>query len=114
MHRIRPFTEPLAAVDGWCKAKHRVVQASKPHPKSERSIIMANNDNITYEITRHCGVIAEEKNEWRRELNLVAWNGNPPKFDIRSWSPDHSRMTRGITLSYEEAAKVSELLAATL
>lgn len=68
-------------------------------------------DNITYEITRHIGVISKEKNDWQRELNLVAWNGNPAKYDIRTWSPDHDRMTRGITLSSEEAAKVAELLA---
>ena len=22
------------------------------------------------------------------QLNMVSWNGNPPKYDIRDWSPD--------------------------
>lgn len=69
---------------------------------------MANN--ITVDITRRIGVIATEKNEWTKELNLVSWNGAEPKFDIRSWSPDHERMTRGITLTHDEAAKIAELL----
>lgn len=70
---------------------------------------MANND-ITYEINRHIGVISTERSGWNRELNIVSWNGGEPKFDIRSWSADHTRMTRGITLTYEEAASLTSLL----
>ena len=81
---------------------------------------MAINTNgrneVTFEITRHCGVIEENpKTGWRRELNLVAWNGAAePKFDVREWSPDHAKMNRGITLTYPQAAKLAELLAAAI
>lgn len=75
---------------------------------------MATSDNITYEITRHCGVISTERNGWTRELNIVVWNGGEPKYDIRSWSEDHSRMTRGITLTNEEAANLARLLNAAI
>ena len=40
---------------------------------------------------------------WAKELNLVSWGGNQPKFDIREWSPDHTKMSKGITLSNVEA-----------
>lgn len=70
--------------------------------------------DITVEITRHCGIITTEKNGWTRELNVVAWNGGKPKFDIRSWNEDHTRMTRGITLTYEEAANLASLLKAAV
>lgn len=73
---------------------------------------MANE--ITYEITRHCGVIATEKSGWTRELNIVAWNGGEPKYDIRSWNEDHTRMTRGITLTCEEAASLAKILNAAI
>lgn len=74
---------------------------------------MANND-ITYDIKRHCGIISTEKSGWTRELNIVSWNGADPKFDIRSWNADHTRMTRGITLTYEESTQLASLLGAAI
>ena len=37
-----------------------------------------------------------------RELNRCELNGAPAKYDIRTWSPDHTKMGKGITLSNEE------------
>jgi len=34
--------------------------------------------------------------------NRVSFNGAPAKYDIRTWSPDHTKMGKGITLSNEE------------
>lgn len=42
------------------------------------------------------------KNGWTKELNLVSWNEATPKYDLRSWSPDHQKMGRGITLTETE------------
>ena len=65
------------------------------------------NDPITFEIAEHLTVISKKDNGWCRELNLVSWNGQqPPKFDIRDWSPDHSKMGKGIALSAEEVEKL--------
>jgi hypothetical protein len=69
---------------------------------------------ITFHIVKHFGVISEEKGGWKKELNLVSWNGRNPKFDIRDWAPDHDKMGKGITMTQEEAAKIAELLAAAL
>jgi len=67
------------------------------------------NDPITFEIAEHLTVISKKDNGWCRELNLVSWNGQqPPKFDIRDWSPDHTKMSRGITLFDNEMRKVSQ------
>ena len=35
---------------------------------------------------------------------------NPPKRDIREWSPDHVKMSKGITLTKEEAENIYMLL----
>lgn len=71
--------------------------------RSERS-------DVTFEIVSHLGVLAEKKDGWTKELNLVSWNGgNPPKFDIRDWSPDHKSMNKGITLFEPEMRKVAKL-----
>ena len=56
------------------------------------------------------GVISTSASGWNIELNRVSWNGNEPKYDIRSWSPDHTKMGKGITLSEEELVSLSALL----
>ena len=68
---------------------------------------MAND--IRYEIKEEIAVLSESTKGWKKELNLVSWNGAEPKYDIRDWSPDHEKMGKGITLSKEEA---KELLSA--
>ena len=54
------------------------------------------------------------KTGWTREANVIAWNGRPAKLDIRDWSPDHTRMSRGITLNGEESDKLKEILEAAV
>lgn len=66
---------------------------------------------ITFEIIKHIGVIGEGTHGFRKELNIVRWNNGVPKYDIRSWNNDYTQMTRGLTLSAQEADKVASLLA---
>ncbi|MDR1031195.1 MAG: hypothetical protein LBL76_10040 [Treponema sp.] len=70
--------------------------------------------DITYDILKHYGVLEEGKGGWRKEVNLVSWNGRNPKFDIRDWAPDHQKMGKGITLTQEEARKLVHLLSGSL
>ena len=72
------------------------------------------NNNITYEIQRHLGVVDTTEKGWRQEVNVVAWFGGKPKIDIRTWSPDHERMTRGLTLTSDQAAKVADIIKSSL
>lgn len=67
---------------------------------------------ITFKITKELGVISETSKGWTRELNMVSWNEHEPKFDIRDWSPDHTRMSKGIGLTEEEMKKLVELFEA--
>lgn len=69
----------------------------------------ARNDFV-FDITEHIGVLAEYKTGWVKELNMVAWGDAGPKYDIRDWSPDHQRMSKGITLHRDEMAKVCDLM----
>jgi len=66
---------------------------------------------IRFEIVKQLGVIQEYPTGWRKELNLVAWNGNPAKFDVRDWNPDHEHMSRGITMTEKEMAKMMDIVA---
>ena len=66
--------------------------------------------DIKFEIVEEIGVLSESSKGWRKELNLVSWNGAAAKYDIRDWAPDHEKMGKGITLTEDEAQKLKELL----
>jgi len=67
-----------------------------------------------YEITKELGVLSESNKGWRKELNLISWNGAAPKYDLREWAPNHEKMGKGVTLSEDEAKALLELLAKSL
>ena len=63
-----------------------------------------------YEIVEKLGVISQGKGGWERQLNLVSWGEREPKYDIRDWSPDGTKMGKGISLTAEELAVLKEIL----
>jgi hypothetical protein len=65
---------------------------------------------IKFEIIKKFGVLSENSSGWTKELNLVSWNDRPGKYDIREWAPDGQTMSKGITLTKEEAKTLRELL----
>lgn len=65
---------------------------------------------IKYEIMEKLGVLSETSKGWKTELNLISWNERDQKYDIRSWSENHEKMGKGITLSKIEMVKLKELL----
>jgi len=67
-------------------------------------------EEFKFEIIRPIGVVGESGRGWRMEVNLVSWNGREPKIDVRAWSPDHQKMGKGVGVTREEAAKLSEIL----
>ena len=65
---------------------------------------------IKYEIVEKIAVLSESSKGWTKELNLIKWNDRDPKYDIREWSPDGSKMGKGLTLSDEEVAVLKKAL----
>ena len=47
-------------------------------------------------------VTLPENRGYHLEVDLVKWGDNEPKYDIRRWNDDRSKMTKGITLTKEE------------
>ena len=66
--------------------------------------------DIKFSIEKSYGVLSTNAKGWSKEPNLISWNEREPKLDIREWSPDHSKMGKGVTLTTEEAIKLKELL----
>ncbi|MBQ9273058.1 MAG: hypothetical protein IJ227_05015 [Mogibacterium sp.] len=78
---------------------------------SQRRTSQRNNDTVRFELMEHIGVLSEKDTGWKKEVNLVAWNGGAAKIDVREWDPEHRRMTKGITLREEEAEAMTRVLA---
>lgn len=57
-----------------------------------------------FEIVKNIATLTTEKSGWTKELNLVSFNEAMPKYDLRSWDPEHQKMGKGISLSKEEMA----------
>jgi len=66
--------------------------------------------DIKFEIKETIGVLSESAKGWTKELSLVSWNDNAPKYDIREWSPDHTKMGKGVTLTKDELGKLRDML----
>lgn len=65
---------------------------------------------LKYEITEHLGILSENSKGWTKELNKVSWNDREPKYDLREWNPDHTRMGKGITLTEEDIDMLRRIL----
>lgn len=57
---------------------------------------------VKYEIVKHLFTLDKSTGSYKKELNLVSWNDSEPKYDLRPWSEDHTKMGKGITLTSEE------------
>jgi hypothetical protein len=66
--------------------------------------------DIKFEIKETVAILATSAKGWTKELSLISWNDKSPKYDIREWSPDHSKMGKGITLTEEELKILKEKL----
>ena len=65
---------------------------------------------IKYEVVQRVAVLSQRPRGWERQLNLISWNDGEPKYDIRDWSPDGSRMAKGISLTEEELKTLKDIL----
>lgn len=66
--------------------------------------------DIKFEIKETLGAIAESAKGWKKELNIISWNGKEAKYDLREWSPDHEKMGKGVTLTKDELKSLRNLL----
>lgn len=64
-----------------------------------------------YEIVQHLAVLSEINNT-TKELNIIAFNGSPAKYDLRTWKRQdgEKKMLKGITLTTDEVIALREAL----
>lgn len=57
---------------------------------------MAKDDRLEFSIIKDFGSFGEGK--WQKHLTLIKWGDNAPKYDIRPWNEDMTKMGKGVTL----------------
>lgn len=72
---------------------------------------MQTNTAFNYEITERVAVLSQS-GDTSKELNMVAYNGSPVKYDLRSWKRENGteKLLKGLTLTLEEAKALKEAL----
>ena len=73
--------------------------------QSSRYPTKDNDEPIRFEVVEHIATLSTSETGWHKELNKVSWNDAEPKYDIRSWKDDYSRVGKGVTL-FEDEMKV--------
>lgn len=66
--------------------------------------------DLKYDIIENIAVLSESPKGWTKELNLVSWNSRDPKYDLRDWSPDKTKMGKGVTLTEEDLQNLKKAL----
>ena len=63
--------------------------------------------DFTFKVVERISTISDKTDLWPLELNLVSFNGEEPKYDLRRWNKSHTRMGRGTTLTLGELKALS-------
>ena len=66
----------------------------------------------TYKVLEECGTLSTNSRGWSLKLRYISWNGNEPKYDLRSWCNDENgeKCSKGITLTGEELENLLGIL----
>lgn len=64
---------------------------------------------MTLEVIKKIALISGSETGFRKELNIVSWNGSDPKYDLRTWSPE-GIAPKGLTLTEDEAKELQKVL----
>lgn len=69
---------------------------------------------VDWQVVEEIAVLHESQGGWKKELNLVSFNGEEPKFDVRWWNQDKTRLGKGFTFTREELAFLFDILPGVL
>lgn len=67
---------------------------------------------FNYEITERIAVLSQS-GDTSKELNKVSYNGQPAKYDLRSWrrTDGEEKLLKGLTLTEEEMEALKQAIA---
>ncbi|ALX47643.1 YdbC family protein [Lentibacillus amyloliquefaciens] len=65
---------------------------------------------VDWDVIEEIAVLYESQAGWTKELNIISWNGDEPKYDVRWWNPDKTRLGKGFTFTADELSKLKVIL----
>jgi len=65
---------------------------------------------VDWDVIEEIAVLYESQAGWTKELNIISWNGDEPKYDVRWWNPDKTRLGKGFTFTADELSKLKTIL----
>lgn len=65
-------------------------------------------DELSFEIIKDFGSFGEGK--WQKHLTLTKWGDNEPKYDLRPWNEDMTKMGKGVTLDSSDLFDLLDLI----
>ncbi|HEO7897819.1 TPA: hypothetical protein VBN11_002076 [Streptococcus agalactiae] len=90
--------------NGWSFEDQQERNHTNRHPTKD------NNEPVRFKVVEHIATLSSNEAGWRKELNRVSWNDAEPKYDIRSWKNDHSRVGKGVTLFKDEMKVLADAI----
>lgn len=67
------------------------------------------NNTLRFEVIEEILTLSESGN-WKKQLNIVQWGDNIAKYDIRAWNKDHTKSSKGVTLTLQELVALKKAL----
>lgn len=58
--------------------------------------------NQNYKLIQNIKTFPVISGKFHLEINVMSWYDKEPVYDIRKWSDDHEKMSKGITLTEAE------------
>lgn len=65
---------------------------------------------MEFKICQQIARLSAPNNGWVKELNLIGWGEREPVYDIRTWTEDHRRYGKGVTLTAGEMVRLKRAL----
>lgn len=66
-------------------------------------------NDFSYDIKQNIAVLSTKGN-WALELNLVSWGNRTPTLDLRRWNEDHTKMSKGLSLTKDELEAIAKFV----
>ncbi len=120
MHYMEPRGARSTRWRGFCKKKRKCTDPAICELCGQKETARTDgggeapgkekNMKIEPEILKNYGVLSTRKNGWTRELNLVSWSGDPEKYDLRDWDPEHEHAGKCGTYTAEELRNLRDIL----
>lgn len=85
----------------------------KESTQNQNNITENQENAVEFELLNDLGTIAKY-NSSKKRFTRISWNGNPPKYDIRTWKKQDTKPGKGITLTEEELRRLKVLIDAEI